>query len=412
MIGSEATDQAVRLRRHLHQHPELRFEEHRTSLIVANLLKAAGFDVRSGIAGTGVVGSITRGSAIPHVALRSDIDALPIPDLKSVPYTSTVQNISHACGHDVHTAVAAITAARVAASPGFRGRLTVIFQPAEEIPFGQLSGASEMIKAGALSGPPIDAIFALHCWPSLPAGVVGLNRGSAMAAKDAFHIALDGRASHASSPASGRDSIAAISSLVTCLHASVGRRVNPEDLRILNVGTIKGGTTQSIVPDHAEITGTIRTIDPVVRESLRKVVESAVEGTASAWDVQPSLVWANSMPIVTNDDGLFALAQRILPRLLGEDNFRELSNPGLATDDFALFAKEAPGLYLKLGTRGDDVGGEPLHTACFDVDETCLTTGIETLSHLLFEASDSPIDGMSVELSESVLSTLAHTVET
>lgn len=412
MISGAAIDQAVRLRRHLHQHPELRFEEHRTSQIVADLLDAAGFDVRRGIAGTGVVGSITRGDSTSHVAARSDIDALPIPDLKSVPYTSTVQDVSHACGHDVHTAVVAITAARIAASPGFRGRLTVIFQPAEEIPFGQLSGASEMIKAGALSGPPIDAIFALHCWPSLPAGVIGLNRGSAMAAKDAFQIVFDGRASHASAPASGRDSIAAICSLVSALHASVGRRVNPEDLRILNVGTIKGGLTQSIVPDHAEITGTIRTIDPAVRESLHKVVESAVEGTASVWDVQPSLVWANSMPAVANNRDLFALAERILPRLLGEDNFRELNNPGLATDDFALFAMEAPGLYLKLGTRGHDVGGEPLHTSCFDVDETCLTTGIEALSHLLFEASDSSIDGMSDELPDSVISTLAHTFGT
>jgi len=383
-----------------------------TSRIVADLLEAAGFDVRTNIADTGVVGSISRGDSTTHVAVRADIDALPIPDSKTVPYASKIQGVSHACGHDVHTAIALMTAASVATSPGFQGRLTVIFQPAEEIPFGQLSGANEMIKAGALSGPPIDAIFALHCWPSLPVGVVGLNRGPSMAAKDAFRIAFDGQAAHASSPSTGRDSIAAMSSLVLSLHTSVGRRANPEDLRILNVGTIEGGSTQSVVPDHTEITGTIRTIDPEVRESLRQVIESAVEGTASAWDVRPSLTWANSMPTVENDEELFALAKQTLPSILGEGNFRELRNPGLATDDFALFAQKIPGLYLKLGTRGDDIGGNPLHSVCFDVDEKCMATGIDALSHLLFAASESPTDGLAGDLTTLAFSKQVHALGT
>ena len=226
--------------------PELRFQELRTAQLLSERLSAAGFGIRDGIGGTGLMASLGHPGATPHVVLRADMDAVPTSDLTAAEYASIVLRGRPRMRPRVHMAVAVGAAERLAAG-GLGGRLTILLQPAEEIPFGERSGARAMLEGGALD-EPVDAILGLHCWPSLPAGVVGLDGHVAMAAKDAFRIRMLGSSAHAATPSSGKDAILAIGHLVVGLHHLVGREVDPGERVALNVGTIEGGVTQSIVP--------------------------------------------------------------------------------------------------------------------------------------------------------------------
>ncbi len=386
----------VTLRRDLHQHPELRFEEHRTAALLAIRLREAGFDVEEEIAGTGLIASVGAPGARPHVVIRADMDAVPTADLTGVPYASVTPGVSHACGHDIHMSVVLGAGERLAADGPLPGRLTLLFQPAEEIPFGERSGARAMIEAGVLDRAPVDAVLGLHCWPGLPAGVIGLDRRVAMAAKDAFRIRLHGSAAHAATPSRGRDAILAMSQLVVSLHHVVTRQVDADERAALNIGTIRGGTSQSIVPAECEITGTVRTVDPAVRARLRSAIArlaSAIEGFA---DVGSELDWANEMPAVVNDPRLVERARSIIPRLLGPEGLRELDGPPMTTDDFALYAERVPGLYVKLGVCGSPAGRcHSLHDGRFDPDESAIEVGVVAMVGLARDLLDRPLGSRS-----------------
>jgi amidohydrolase len=373
------THSLVALRRELHKRPELRFEEHATARLLGDRLAAAGFDVAAGIGRTGLTASIGEQGSEPHVVLRADMDAVPIQDLTGREYASEVAGITHACGHDVHMAVVVGAGERLATEGGFQGRLTILLQPAEEIPFGAESGARAMLDAGVLDDP-VDAILGLHCWPGLPAGTIGLDERVAMAAKDAFRIRVHGWAAHAATPSSGRDAILAISQLVLALHHLVSREVDPDQRVILNVGTIHGGATQSIVPAEAEITGTVRTVDPGTRARMRSSVERVAAAAAALVGATEDIEWANEMPPVLNDPQLVAIARDILPDVLEPDGLRSLDGPPMTADDFALYAERVPGLYLKLGVAEPGATVWPsLHDGRFDVDERAIDVGVTTL---------------------------------
>ena len=374
----------VTLRRELHRWPVLRFAEHRTAGLVASRLRALGYAVRTGVGGTGVFGWRAGDRPGPHLLIRADMDALPITDLKEVAYASAVPGVAHACGHDVHTGVALGVAELLVAEPPARGRVSFVFQPAEERPFGEPSGARAMLNDGVLDDAAPDAVLSLHCWPDLPAGTIGIDDRIAMGAKDAFRIVLHGRSAHAASPSRGRDAILGMAQLVTALHAGYARSLDAGDLAALNVGTLRGGSSQSVVADHAEATGTLRTVDPGVRARLRAEIERIASGTAGAMGLEPTLTWADEMPPIVNDPGLARLALTVAGRLLGEAQVRHLSVPPMTADDFALFAELAPALYLKLGVRGGDPW-PPLHNGSFDVDERCIGVGIAVLHGIVLE---------------------------
>lgn len=375
---------AVALRRDLHAHPELRFQEHRTAGVIAQRLAAAGYEVTTGVGGTGVVA--TRGrSGGRHVAVRADMDALAIADEKTVAYRSRNPSAAHACGHDAHVAVA-VTAAELLAAEAPRGQVTFVFQPAEEIPFGARSGARAVIESGVLDLDELDAMFGLHCWPWLPVGVVGLDESVAMAAKDAFRVVVHGRSAHAAAPSNACDALLTMSTIIGSLHHLVSRRVDPGDLAALNIGTIAGGTGQSVVPDRVEVTGTIRTVRPAVRARLKAALEAVVAGTCAGTGATYEVDWANEMPTVRNDPDLVARASALLPPELGDHAVRLLSTPPMTTDDFALFAERVPALYFKLGTCGGDPC-EPLHSTRFDIDERALAVGVRALLALIREES-------------------------
>lgn len=371
----------VELRRELHRTPELRFQEFATARRLSERLAASGFHITQGIGGTGVAATI-QGHGTGHVALRADMDALPTNDLGQTDYASVHPGVAHACGHDVHMAVVVGAAERLVAELGRFGRLTVLLQPAEEIPFGEQSGARAMIDAGVLDVPP-DAILGLHCWPSLPAGAIGIDERVAMAAKDAFRVRIHGSAAHAATPSHGSDAILAISHVIMGLHHLVAREVDPGERVALNVGTVKGGVTQSVVPAEAEITGTIRSIDPQVRSRLRASTERVAAAAAETVGAGATVEWANEMPAVVNDPHLVDIARHVLPDLLEPGGLRVLDGPPMTTDDFALFAERVPGLYLKLGVATPGASSWPsLHDGRFDVDEASIDVGVTALAGL------------------------------
>ncbi|MFY1701918.1 M20 metallopeptidase family protein [Micromonospora sp. WMMA1923] len=376
-LASDEVDELVRLRRQLHHHPELRFTEHATAGLLAGMLQPFG-RVRTGLAGTGLLLEVDGPLPGPAVLLRADMDAYPVQDVKTEPYASTNAGVCHACGHDVHMTVAYGVAARLAADPPARGSVAVLFQPAEEIPFGEASGAAAVLRDDALRGRRFDAVLGLHCWPDLPVGTLGVDRTTAMAAKDAFRVEVLGRTAHAATPALGRDAILGLSGMVNLLHAAVARSRNADELVAFNIGTIAGGASQSQVAGYAEATGTLRTHDEAVRERLKTVIERLARQQAAALDLGVRFTWANEMPPVRNAAELVALAHTELSDLV---EVVDLAVPPLTTDDFALLGALGPSLYVKLGVTGER-GGAPLHSGTFDVDERCLAVGVTALDRL------------------------------
>lgn len=391
----ETSDSLRALRRDLHRHPELRFELPRTAAIVEERLRAAGWTVRGGIAQTGILATRTADRPGPHVLLRADMDALPVTDEKSVEYASTVPGAMHACGHDVHTTIMVGVAEALASAPLPRGRLSLVFQPAEEMPYRGASGAAAMLADGLLglepgAGSP-DAAIALHCWPSLPAGSIGVDDRVAMAAKDAFGIVFRGAGAHAATPSTGRDAVLGISGLVGALYAGFARALDPGDLAALNIGTIRGGQSQSVVPPDAEISGTIRSVEPEVRARLRATIERITAGVAATWDLDHELTWSDEVPAVINDPRLVALAMEVGRELLGERGAVRLATPPMTADDFAFIGASArAALYFKLGVCG---GGTcpSLHSGRFDVDERCIGVGVAVMTRLALRLLETPL---------------------
>jgi amidohydrolase len=267
-------------RRHLHRFPELRFEELQTSRYVADLLSAVGLRPVSA-AQTGLVALLEGSKSGPTVALRADMDALPISDQKDVIYKSSIPGVCHACGHDVHMTVA-LGVAYVLSElrDQIHGRVKFIFQPAEEVPSGEQSGAKAMIEGGVLNNPDVNAIFGMHCWPELSAGKFGIQQGCTMAAADSIAISVVGQTAHAGNPQKGRDSILAAAQIIQSLHLVSVREVSPHEAHTFSIGTIRGGQSQSIVCDKVEMTGTLRTTSRQVRDYLVGRLSDAVRDTA------------------------------------------------------------------------------------------------------------------------------------
>jgi amidohydrolase len=319
------------------------------------------------------------------------MDALPTSDLKDVEYHSQAEGVCHACGHDVHTTVVVGVAEQIAAMSDLPGRVTFVYQPAEEIPFGEASGGQAIIDTGILDD--VDVVLGLHCWPWLPTGVVGVDERVAMAAKSAFKISVNGVGAHAAAPDQGRDAIVAASHIVTSLHQLLSRETRPGQRATINVGTISGGRSQSIVPPSAELTGTIRSAEAELGARLRLSVERVVAGVSMVGGVEASVDWKNDMPPVINDPRLvqramdiFAAAPSTEPRLVDD--------PPMTADDFALYAQARPGLYIKLGVASPDgsVGARPLHDSRFDVDEHSIAVGVTALVALTTDLLHHPLE--------------------
>jgi amidohydrolase len=386
----------IEIRRNFHREPELRFEEHHTAQTVEELLRPLGLSVRPGVAGTGLLADLHGEQPGPTVALRADMDALPIRDAKDVPYSSQRDGVMHACGHDAHMTIAyAVLRVLEPLRATLPGTLRVVFQPGEEVPAGEKSGAAEVIKAGALESPEVEAIFGLHVWPELPAGTVGLQPGVTMAAADSFIAEVRGESSHAGEPHKGKDAIFAASSLVIQLKALLGREIPPGEPAAINVGTIHGGVSQSVVADLVELSGTLRSLGGDRRERILRRMQRVSEGISGETGCSVRLNVSDTFPPVVNDPNLYDRALEVLPEALGSDRVCVLTDVPMTADDFAHYLEAVPALYVKLGCAAAKGNVYPLHHRCFDIDEQVIWTGVEAISAIL-------LDSMTGRVSEEV----------
>jgi amidohydrolase len=382
----------IGVRRDFHRDPELRFEEHRTSETVEELLRPLELSVRSGVAGTGLLADLHGKRPGPTVALRADMDALPIRDAKDAPYASRREGVMHACGHDAHMTIAyGVLSVLEPLRTILPGTLRVIFQPGEEVPAGEKSGALEVIRAGALEDPKVEAIFGFHVWPELPAGTVGLQPEVTMAAADSFIVEVRGESSHAGEPHKGKDAIFAAGSLVVQLKALLGREIPPAEPAAINVGTIHGGASQSVVADRVELSGTLRSLGGDRRERLLRSMQRVAGGTSGDTGCSVRLNVSDSFPAVVNDPELYERALEILLKTLGSDKVSVLTDVPMTADDFAHYLEAVPALYIKLGCAPAEGRVYPLHHHCFDIDDRVIWTGVEAVSSILLDTMEARV---------------------
>ncbi|MFO7893286.1 MAG: M20 family metallopeptidase [Longimicrobiales bacterium] len=378
----------VELRRDLHVHPELSFHEERTAAVAADAVQALGLAVRRQVGGHGVVAEIGAGAG-PTVALRADMDALPVQEANDVPYRSTVDGVMHACGHDAHTTML-VGAARLLA--GLRddgalpaGTVRLLFQPAEELSdTDNLSGAAHMIHDGAMAG--VEAVFALHVGPHLPAGKIFTREGGVTAGSDTFTAHVLGQSAHGARPDTGVDAVVLAAHVVLAAQNGVARRLAATESGVLTLGTIRGGTAENVLADRVSMDGTLRYFDPAVRRRLRAALEDALE-VADALGGGHELELREGYPPAINDPAMTRLAWRAAEELLGEDGVWE-AEPMMGAEDFALLQAEAPGALLWLGAAPERP--RELHRADMDIEESVLPVGAAVLAACALEALDRP----------------------
>lgn len=361
------------IRRDLHRHPELGLEEHRTSGRVQERLAELGVEFVAGLAGTGVLGTIRGASEGKVVALRADLDALPLQDAKQVPYRSEIPGRMHACGHDVHTAVllgaARLLRDRVRAG---RGTVKLIFQPAEET----VGGARLLVEQGVLEAPDVDAIFGLHVDPGMDVGVVGLRYGQRNASSDDVTIVVHGRSCHGAYPAAGVDAIVAAAHVVTALQTVVSRNVDARSAAVVTLGKIAGGTQGNIVAPRVEMVGTVRNLEPATRELVLRRIREVAEGVAAGFGARAEVRIDPSFDPVINHDGMVDVVRRSAERLVGAERIVVFSRPNMGVEDFGFYLTHVPGAFYSLGVRNEAAGiVHPVHNDHFDVDEECLAYG-------------------------------------
>lgn len=361
------------IRRDLHAHPELGLEEHRTSERVQARLSELKIEFVAGLAGTGVVGLIRGRGDGRVVALRADLDALPLQDSKDVPYRSQIPGKMHACGHDVHTAIL-LGAARL-----LRGRMKaragavkLIFQPAEET----VGGARLLVEQRVLESPRVDAIFGLHVDPDIDIGTVGLRYGQRNASSDDLAITVHGRSCHGAYPYSGVDAIVAAAHVVTALQTVVSRNIDARSSAVVTLGIIEGGTQRNIVAGEVTMIGTVRSLEPATRElTLRRITEIA-QGVAAGLGARAEVRIDPSYDPVINHDGMVDLVRSNAERLLGRERVIIQSQPNMGVEDFGFYLTRVPGAFYSLGVRNEAAGiVHPPHNERFDVDEECLAYG-------------------------------------
>jgi amidohydrolase len=378
----------VETRRDIHMHPELGNRETRTGTLVAERLRALGIEVRHPVAHTGVVGVLKGGRPGPVVALRADLDALPIQERNDVPYKSQNDGVKHACGHDAHTTIVLGTAEVLA---GLRaqlpGTVVFVFQPAEEgSPEGEEGGAPLMIKERVLENPAVQAMYGLHMDPSLDVGELGWSTGPIFASSDRFVIEVQGRKTHGAYPHTGLDPVPVAAELVQALQLVVSRQIDAQEPKVLTIGSIHGGNRFNIVADQVVLEGTIRALEPAVRKALKERIARTVEGVAAAHGTTAALRWVGEGNGATiNEAALTRASVPSLERVYGKAHVHEV-RPQMGAEDFASFAEKVPALYVKMGVRNQAKGFTAMiHTEDFDLDEAVLPLGVRALSTMAWD---------------------------
>ena len=358
-------------RHDIHRHPETAFEERRTGEIVAGLLESFGIAVERGLARTGVVGTLAGSrSGGRAIALRADMDALPIDEKNGFAHASAHPGRMHACGHDGHTAMLLGAAKYLAETRNFAGTVHFIFQPAEE----NEGGARLMVEDGVLDQYKFDAVYGMHNWPGLPAGQFAIRPGPMMAAFDIFEITVTGRGAHAAMPHLGTDPVVAAAQIVTALQTIASRNVHPLDGAVVSVTQIHGGDTWNVIPDEVVLRGTTRSFDPVVRDAIEPAIRRVAEGVCASLGAAASLRYERRYPPTVNSAAETEHAAAVAAQLVGADNVRRDLLPSMGAEDFAFFLEQKPGAYIWIG-NGAAAGQAMLHNPHYDFNDEILALG-------------------------------------
>ena len=362
------------LRRDLHAHPELGFEEVRTAAIVADRLAEAGIEVTTGIGGTGLVGTLRAGDGNRAIGLRADMDALAMPEMADRPHKSTIAGKMHACGHDGHTTMLLGAARRLAAKPNFSGTVHFIFQPAEE---GR-GGAKAMIEDGFFDRFPVDAVYGLHNMPGLATDEIAVVAGPQLASSDKFEVTFTGVGTHGAKPHLGRDPMTAAGHLLTAIHTLVARIVDPLQPAVVSACAIQAGSFDAlnVIPDTVRVGGTVRTYSETVRRQIEDELGKLAQGAAALAGIRSDYLYLDGMPPVINDAEAASRALEAARGVVGQDRALTSFAPSTAGDDFAFFSRRVPGAYAWLG-NGPAVDGALHHNSQYDFNDDAIATGVD-----------------------------------
>jgi hippurate hydrolase len=350
----------VSLRRDIHRHPELAFEEHRTAALVADKLAGWGYAVETGIGGTGVVGTLVRGEGTKRLGIRADMDALPIDEASGAEWASQRPGVMHACGHDGHTAMLLAAARHLAENGGFDGTLHLIFQPAEE----GGGGALRMMADGLFERFPCDAVFAMHNMPGIAQGHLVLREGAAMASSDYATITLTGIGGHGAMPHRAADPIVAAASIVMALQTIVARNIDPLHAAVVTVGALHAGKANNVIPASATLELSVRALDRDVRTTLERRIKSLVAAQAESFGVTAQLDWKPGYAVLVNTPAETAFARGVAVELVGAEKVTLQGPPLTGSEDFAFMLERVPGSYLLIGNGAGENGEDSGRVAC------------------------------------------------
>lgn len=381
-LSTSISSRLVEIRRHIHAHPELSGEEYQTAAFIAGVLSANGLHVEEGIGRTGVIGELKGTKYTDSVlAIRTDMDALPIQERTSLEYASRIPGVMHACGHDIHTTVGLGTAmvlSQIASELG--GKVRFIFQPAEEI----AQGANWMVKDGVMNN--VAAILGLHVFPSIPAGSIGIRYGALTAAADDLEIIIIGESGHGARPHEAIDAIWIASQVITSLQQAISRTQNPLRPVVLSIGKINGGRAPNVIADRVQLLGTVRSLHPETRNNLPDWIEKIVSNVCNSYNAKYQVNYRQGVPSVQNDNTLTQLLQSAAEEAWTNERVQILPEPSLGAEDFSVYLEHAPGAMFRLGVGYEErIINHPLHHPQFEVDESAIMTGVVTLAYAAYK---------------------------
>lgn len=371
-IAPALVEEFIEVRHDIHRHPEMAFDEHRTARLVAERLQSWGYQVTTGLGGTGVVGQLVRGKGTRRIGLRADMDALPIVEATGLPWSSCHHGVMHACGHDGHTAMLLAAAKHLALHGDFSGTLNLIFQPAEE----GAGGALQMMEDGLFDRFPCDAIFAMHNMPGYPQGQLVFRSGPTMASSDYVTITLQGRGGHGGMPHKADDPVVAASSLVMALQTIVSRNTDPLQPVVITVGALNAGHANNVIPDTAKLEIGVRALDPQVRQATESRIKALVHAHAESFNVTAQIEWRRGYAVLVNSEAETRFATDVAVRHFGADQVNPNGAMLTGSEDFAFMLERVPGCYLFIGNGAD---GEPgacmVHNPAYDFNDLNIGIG-------------------------------------
>ena len=372
----------IELRRDIHAHPELGFEEVRTAGVVADRLRRLGYEVRTGIAETGVLGILRTGKPGRCVLLRADMDALPVEEQSGLAFASTVRGKMHACGHDAHVAILLGAAGLIAErKEALCGTIVLCFQPAEE---GK-GGAKAMVEAGVLDDPHVDVVYGLHMWSQAPSGVISTRPGPMMAASDTIEITVRGRGGHGAQPEHTIDPIATAAQFIASVQTIVSRKLDPLEPAVVTIGSIHGGTIHNVIPDEVRMLGTLRTFNEELRDVMASKIETVLSGCCASARATYDYTYLRRYPVTANDPDEAAYLVDLATKTLGEERVAEQPKI-MGAEDFSFMLERRPGCYFFLGAQVEAEVDRPHHSPRFAIDESSFANGVRMMVALAQEA--------------------------